>query len=251
MAVSLPPNVAISLRNLSVSYFKPVERIPSMKEYVIRRMNGKHTRKERFDALNDVTFDVEAGQAIGVIGNNGAGKSTLLRVMARIIKPTSGRLIVRGKVAPLLALGGGFHPELSGRENVFLYGSLIGHTREEMQAHFDRIVDFAGLRSFIDAPLRTYSSGMVARLGFSIATDIDPDILLIDEVLAVGDKDFQHKSAERMRSFYGSGATIVLVTHALQEVETMCQQAVWLDRGVVRAIGPAKDVVKEYQASGQ
>jgi ABC-type polysaccharide/polyol phosphate transport system ATPase subunit len=237
---------AISLQNVGVRYRVPNERIRTFKEYAIRWVQGKVRHKD-FWALRDASFDVYPGEAIGVIGPNGAGKSTLLKLVARVLRPTQGRVVVRGYVAPLLEFGAGFHPELTGRENVYLNGALLGFTHREMEEKFERIVDFAELWEFIDAPLRTYSSGMVTRLGFAVATDIKPDVLLIDEVLSVGDESFQRKSSARMQEFREQGATILFVSHNMAAVEEMCHRAVWLDHGAVRSIGESRDVIAMYR----
>jgi ABC-type polysaccharide/polyol phosphate transport system ATPase subunit len=238
--------VAIRLEKVSVRYRVPHERIDSFKEYIIRRLQRRVSHDD-FMALREVSLEIQRGEVYGIIGRNGAGKSTLLKVIARVLRPTGGRVWVKGRVAPLLEFGAGFQTELSGRENVFLNGTLLGFTHREMENKFDRIVDFAELWEFIDAPLRTYSSGMVARLGFAIATDVTPDVLIIDEVLAVGDEAFQRKSAVRMQEFRDQGATILLVTHNMSTVNSMCQRAAWLDHGVVRASGPAEAIALEYQ----
>jgi lipopolysaccharide transport system ATP-binding protein len=185
----------------------------------------------------------------GLIGHNGAGKSTLLKLVARVLKPTQGRVLARGRVAPLLELGAGFHPELSGRENVYLNGALLGFTREEMDEKFNRIVNFAELEAFIDAPMRTYSSGMWARLGFAVATDVKPDILIIDEILGVGDESFQRKSAARIQQFQAEGATILLVSHNLNAIEAMCDRAALLDHGQLVAVGEPADLIARYRGS--
>jgi ABC-type polysaccharide/polyol phosphate transport system ATPase subunit len=183
---------------------------------------------------------------VGVVGRNGSGKSTLLKVIARVLRPTSGRVWVKGRVAPLLELGGGFHPELTGRENVYLNGTLLGRTRREIAERFDWIVDFAELWDFIDAPLRTYSTGMVARLGFAVATAWEPEVLLVDEVLAVGDQGFQKKCQARLAEFRRAGATILLVSHSPELVRGLCGRALWLDGGRVRALGPTDRVTESY-----
>ena len=237
--------IAIRLEDVSVRYRVPHERIGTFKEYIIRRLQRRVTHDE-FWALHGVSLEVHQGEVVGIIGRNGAGKSTLLKVVARVLRPTMGRISVRGKLAPLLEFGAGFHNELTGRENIFLNGTLLGFTHKEMEGKFDRIVNFAELWEFIDAPLRTYSS-MVARLGFAIATDIKPDILIVDEVLAVGDEAFQHKSAARMREFREQGATILLVTHNMATVQALCQRAVWLDHGQMRANGSTEAVVADYR----
>ncbi|GAB4498178.1 MAG: hypothetical protein OHK0052_11090 [Anaerolineales bacterium] len=241
----LEPQQAIRLENVTVRYTVPSERIATFKEYMIRRLQ-RRIEHRTFNALNSVSFDVRRGEIFGLIGHNGAGKSTLLKVVARVLIPTQGRVLVRGRVAPLLELGAGFHPELSGRENVYLNGALLGYKRAEMQAKFERIVEFSELGEFIDAPMRTYSSGMWARLGFAVATDAEPDILIVDEILGVGDEAFQRKSAARIRSFQENGASILLVSHNMTVVREMCHRAVWLDHGNLRAIGAAEDVVAQY-----
>lgn len=238
-------DVAVQMEGVSVRYRVPRERIESFKEYAIRKLQRRIIHEE-FWALCDVSLRVHRGEVFGIIGPNGAGKSTLLKVIARVLRPTQGRVVVTGQVAPLLEFGAGFHPELSGRENIFLNGVLLGFTEKQMAEKLDRIVAFAELGDFIDAPLRTYSSGMAARLGFAIATDIKPDVLIVDEVLAVGDAAFQRKSAARMREFCEQGATVLLVTHNLSVVCEMCQRAMWLDHGRVQAIYSAADVVAGY-----
>jgi ABC-2 type transport system ATP-binding protein len=238
----------IRLDALSVRYRVPHEYIPTVKEYAIRWMKRKIAYND-FWALQDVSLDIRRGEVFGVIGANGAGKSTLLKVVARVLRPTSGRARVRGRVAPLLELGAGFDPELTGRENVFINGTTLGLTRRQVAERFDRIVTFAGLWDFIDAPLRTYSTGMIARLGFAVATDVDPDILIIDEILSVGDAEFAHKSTQRLESFRERGVTILLVSHALEAVETMCGRALWLAHGRVQALGRAADVAAQYRHS--
>lgn len=247
IASDLPfANTVIDLRDISVRYRVPRERIESFKEYAIRRLQRQIVHDE-FWALRGVSLQIQRGEVLGVIGRNGAGKSTLLKVVARVLHPTTGRVIVHGRVAPLLEFGAGFHPELSGRENIFLNGVLLGFKHKDIEERFQRIGDFAELWDFIDAPLRTYSSGMIARLGFAIATDVKPDVLIVDEVLSVGDEAFQRKSAARITEFCEQGATILLVTHNMATMQKMCQRAVWLDHGTVRAIGPAAEIAEEYQ----
>lgn len=243
---AIDPNTAIYLDNVSVAYRAPYERIGTLKEYVIRWFQGK-VKYQHFMALNDVSLTINKGEIVGIIGHNGAGKSTLLKLISRVLTPTSGRVWVRGKVAPLLELGAGFHPELTGRENVFLNGSILGLTRKEIDERIQGIIDFSELHEFIDAPIRTYSSGMMARLGFAVATDTDPDILILDEIMSVGDEAFQRKSEARMRSFFDKEITIILVSHNLELVEKLCTRVVWLDHGVVKGEGRAEAVVGEYK----
>lgn len=236
----------VRLENVSVRYRVPSERIGTFKEYVIRRLQ-RRVRHQSFLALKDVHLTVRKGEVFGIIGNNGAGKSTLLKLVARVLRPTEGRVWVRGRVAPLLEFGAGFHPELTGRENVFLNGALLGFTHKQMEEKFNRIVDFAELWDFIDAPLRTYSSGMWARLGFAVATDVEPDVLIVDEVLAVGDESFQRKSAARMQEFRDRGVSILLVSHNMQVIESMCRRTAWLDHGEIKFLGKPSEAIKAYR----
>src|SRR5258706_8274506 len=201
---------------------------------------------ETFPALTGVTFSVPKGSTYGVIGRNGSGKSTALKLVAGITKPTSGTVRVEGRISALIELGAGFHPEISGRENVFINGIMLGLTKREIQARFDEIVDFAELREFIDAPVKTYSSGMYMRLGFAVAINVNPDVLLVDEVLAVGDEGFTHKCLDKFAEFKRSNKTILLVTHSLNLIERFCDDAVWLDAGEKRADGDPKRVVGAY-----
>lgn len=235
----------IRLDNVSVHYRVAQERIGTFKEYAIRWLKGQ-IHHQSFRALDNISLDVKKGEVFGLIGKNGAGKSTLLKLVARVLRPTTGRVWVKGRVAPLLEVGAGFHPELTGRENIYLNGAMLGFSRHEMDARFDRIVDFAELGDFIDAPLRTYSSGMWARLGFAVATDAQPEVLIVDEVLSVGDEAFQRKSFERIQSFREQGATILLVSHNMDAIESMCQRALWLDHGKVAALDSAQSVVSQY-----
>jgi len=237
---------AIQIENLSVRYRVPMERIPSLKEYTIRRLK-RNLAFQDFWALHEVTFQVAHGEFFGIIGPNGAGKSTLLKVIARVLHPTTGRVRVRGRVCPLLELGAGFDPELTGRENILLNGTILGFTRRDLESRQNRIIEFAGLRDFIDAPLRTYSSGMIARLGFAIVTDQNPDILIIDEILSVGDAEFQEKSTKRMSEFLNSGTTIILVSHRLEDIQRFCQRVIWLQRGRLEAEGDPDSVIRKYK----
>jgi ABC-2 type transport system ATP-binding protein/lipopolysaccharide transport system ATP-binding protein len=225
----------------------PTERINTLKERVIRQVTGRSVKYNEFWALRSITLKVRQGEAIGLIGSNGAGKSTLLKVIARVQQPTTGRVWVRGAISPLIELGAGFHPELTGRENIFINGAMLGFSKRQMQQKFDSIVEFSELAAFIDAPLRTYSSGMIARLGFAIASDVDPDILIIDEALSVGDEAFQKKCLARMNAFQERGVTIFFVTHALDTVHTLCPRAIWLDGGRIRYMGPTTEVVEAYR----
>jgi ABC-type polysaccharide/polyol phosphate transport system ATPase subunit len=236
----------IILNNVSVCYTAPEEIIGSFKEYTIRFLK-REVRYREFKALNNVDLQVNEGEILGIIGRNGAGKSTLLKVISRVLIPTEGRVRIMGQVSPLLELGAGFHPELTGRENIFLNGTLLGHPRREIETRLAEIMEFAELGAFIDSPIRTYSSGMVARLGFSVATAWKPEILILDEVLSVGDEAFRNKCRERMEKYRDQGTTTLIVTHDSNTVETLCNNALWLDRGQVKAAGPALEVVNMYR----
>lgn len=242
-----PPDLAVVLSRISVCYRMPTERINTMKEQVVRRITGRSVKYSEFWALHDITLKVRQGEALALIGSNGAGKSTLLKVIARVQQPTSGKVWVRGAISPLIELGAGFHPELTGRENIFINGAMLGFSRRQMQRKFDSIVEFSELGAFIDAPLRTYSSGMTARLGFAVAADADPDILIIDEALSVGDEGFQKKCIARMEEFRARGVTIFYVTHALDKVDELCPRAVWLEGGRMRYAGPTDEVIEAYR----
>lgn len=204
---------------------------------------------EKFYALRDVSFSVNHGESLAVIGHNGAGKSTLLNIATSLCKPSEGRVSIEGRVAPLLELGAGFHPDLTGTENVSINASLLGLTRRHSRAWLDQIVEFADLRDFMDEPLRTFSSGMVMRLAFSIAISVDPDVLIIDEVLGVGDQSFSNKCVEKISEFRRAGKTLLCVSHSLDTLEELCDHALWLEHGAVRRIGPAAQVIQAYRES--
>jgi lipopolysaccharide transport system ATP-binding protein len=235
----------IEMSDVAVRYRAPQERIPSFKEYAIRWLR-REIRVEEFWALQDISLSVRPGEVLGIIGPNGAGKSTLLKVVARVLRPTRGRVRVRGRISPLLELGAGFDPELTGRENVYLNSAILGFSKQNIDDRFERIVDFSGLNAFIDAPLRTYSTGMAARLGFAVATDVRPEILIVDEILGVGDAEFQTKSFERIQSFQAEGTTILLVSHSLERVQEICSRAIWLDHGRMMLAGNTEQVVGRY-----
>jgi len=237
----------IELRRVGVRYRLPRSGTRSLKELAVLWLR-RRVAYEEFWALRGVDLRVARGERLGVIGRNGAGKSTLLQVVARVVAPTIGTASVRGRVAPLLQLGAGFDPELTGRENVFLNGSLLGMRRADIRARFDAIVEFAELADFVHVPLRAYSSGMAARLGFAVATAAQPDILLLDEVLSVGDEAFQAKCLTRMREFAARGTTMVVVTHDPSFVLEHCTRAIWIDAGQLRVEGDPADVVDAYHA---
>lgn len=245
---SLNDSVVVSLDDVSVKYSVPVVRYGTFKEYIIRRLQGR-VRDREFWALNDINLEVKKGEVFGVVGRNGAGKSTLLKVVSRVLRPSKGHVRVNGRVAPLLEIGAAFHQELTGRENVFLNAALLGHSQKDVEEHFSGIADFSEIGDFIDAPLRTYSSGMKARLGFSVATAWEPEILILDEVLAVGDQAFQAKCHARIEEFRKQGATVLLVSHNTQTVRSICQRAAWIDKGNLQAIGDPDDIVEQYNLS--
>jgi len=238
----------IVLEKISVRYRAQEVRIRTFKEYAIQLLK-RNVRFKEFRALTNVDLQVNEGEIVGVIGRNGAGKSTLLKVIARVLIPTEGRVRLKGRVSPLLQLGAGFHPELTGRENIFLNGTLLGHSRREIEARFAEIIEFAELAAFIDSPIRTYSSGMIARLGFSIATTWRPEILILDEILSVGDEAFRTKCKTRMAKYRDEGASTLLVAHDMNIIGTLCSRAIWLDHGEIKATGPAKEVVDIYRQS--
>jgi ABC-type polysaccharide/polyol phosphate transport system ATPase subunit len=236
---------AIFLNGVSVKYRIPSESITTFKEYVIRLVQGKIKHRE-FYALKNIDFSVNRGEIFGILGRNGAGKSTLLKVVSRVLIPIEGRVWINGNISPLLQLGAGFHPELTGRENIFLNATLLGHPRSEVEDKLDEIISFAEIGDFIEAPLRTYSSGMQARLGFSVATAWKPDILILDEVLSVGDVAFRQKCYDRMINYRNSGATVLMVSHSIDQVRELCERAMWLDHGEIQLIGPADGVCDSY-----
>ena len=209
-------------------------------------LRGRRARYEEFWALSDVSFEIPQGATFGIVGSNGSGKSTMLKCLAGILFPDKGSITTRGRLAALLELGAGFHPELSGRENVFLNGAILGMTRKELERRYSDIVEFAGIERFIDSPVRNYSNGMIVRLGFAIAAHVDPEILLIDEILSVGDQTFQRKSAEKIEEFKRDGRTIVIVSHGMSQVQQLCENVAWLDKGILRAVGPSASVIAEY-----
>lgn len=238
-------DVVISLEDVAVRYRVPREPVSGIKEYAIRMLQ-RRLAYEEFWALNGVSMQVRRGEVFGVIGSNGSGKSTLLKVIARVLYPTRGRVVLRGRVAPLLELGAGFHQELTGLENIYLNSALLGRSRVEVEDLLPEIIDFAEIGDFINSPIRTYSTGMVARLGFSVATCVRPDILLVDEVLSVGDARFARKCLERMYSYQNQGTTILIVSHSMSTIETFCERALWLQRGESRSMGAVAKVIQDY-----
>lgn len=238
----------IEIRNVSMLFNLSSEKIDSLKEYVVKLIK-RELYFNKFLALEDISFDVEKGDTFGLVGLNGAGKSTLLKIIAGVLKPTSGTLSVKGEMAPLIELGAGFNFDLSAKENIYLNGAVLGHSRDFMDQHYDDIVSFSELKDFLDIPIKNYSSGMVARLAFSIATAIKPDILIVDEVLAVGDYKFQEKCKSKMSELLDGGTTVLFVSHSSEQVKEMCNKAVWIEKGKVRKIGKAEEVVDAYTKS--
>ena len=224
------------------------ERLDNLKEYFIKLMNGQLMFQE-FLALKQVDLKVKKGEAWGIIGTNGSGKSTLLKLICGILKPYKGNVAIRGTIAPLIELGAGFDSELTARENIFLNGAVLGHSERFMKEKFDEVVDFAELRDFLDMPIKNYSSGMAARLGFSIATVVQPDILIVDEVLSVGDYAFQQKCEARMHGMLENGTTLLSVSHSIESVRSLCNKALWLDKGNVRMNGDVMEVSQRYMES--
>ena len=239
---------AVVVNDVSKMFRLYHERNNSLKAALMR---GKRAVSEDFWALRDVTFEVPTGGTFGLIGENGSGKSTMLKVLTRILRPDKGSAEVYGKVSALLELGAGFHPELSGRENVFLNGAILGLSQKEIKRRFDDIVAFAGIEQFIDEPVKNYSSGMYVRLGFSVAINVDPEVLLVDEVLAVGDEAFQRKCSEKFAELKAEGKTIVLVSHGMATVQNICDQVAWFEHGHLKRIGTPRDVIEEYTGTVQ
>jgi ABC-type polysaccharide/polyol phosphate transport system ATPase subunit len=238
----------VEIDNVSMLFNKSREKADNLKEYVIRTLKGR-LEIDEFWALRDVSFQIARGESLGIVGLNGSGKSTLLKLIAGVLKPTKGQISVCGSVAPLIELGAGFDLELTARENIFLNGAILGYSRNKMKDNFDEIVDFAEIEDFIDVPIKNFSSGMVARLGFAIATISRPDILIADEILSVGDIKFQKKCEERMGEIIGNGASIILVSHSIESIRNICSKAVWLQKGELLQFGMADKVCESYVQS--
>ncbi|NBC73184.1 ATP-binding cassette domain-containing protein [Paenibacillus sacheonensis] len=229
-----------------MKYRLMTEKIDSLKNFFIKKVRNE-IKYEEFFALKQVNFSIRKGEVYGIIGMNGAGKSTLLKIIAGVLKPTSGRVLKRGSVAPLIELGAGFNGELSGYENIFLNGLLMGYSKKFIKSKMEEIIDFSELGKFIHTPLKNYSSGMRARLGFSIATVVKPDILIVDEVLSVGDFKFKEKSEMKIRSMMKEGTTVLFVSHSLGQVESICDKVIWLESGFVKEIGAAKEIIAHFK----
>ncbi|MDD3192692.1 MAG: ABC transporter ATP-binding protein [Oscillospiraceae bacterium] len=236
----------IEVKNVSMAFRMSQDRIQSIKEYLVALLKRKLKYKD-FWALKDVSFQVHPGEVLGIIGRNGAGKSTILKVISGILKPTSGSVEVHGNIVPMLELGSGFDFDLTGRENIYLNGAILGYPRKFLDQKYDEIVAFSELGEFIEMPIRNYSSGMMMRLAFSIATVVNPEILIVDEILAVGDEAFQRKSRQRMLELMSGGTTVLFVSHSLDQIREMCDRVVWLDHGQIKMIGKAQEVCDAYQ----
>lgn len=235
----------IDVRNVTIRFNLANQKVDNLKEYFIKLVK-KELMFQEFLAVKDVSFQVKKGEAWGIIGTNGSGKSTLLKAISGILRPYKGTISVRGNIAPLIELGAGFDGNLTARENIFLNGCVLGYTRHFMQEHFDEIVEFAGIGEFLDSPIKNYSSGMRARLGFSVATMVKPDVLIVDEILAVGDYQFRKKCEKRMRQMLDEGVTLLFVSHSIEEVKRLCSHAIWLEKGKAIQIGAAGEVCDAY-----
>ncbi|MBF1227971.1 ABC transporter ATP-binding protein [Haemophilus parainfluenzae] len=241
-------DIVVNVKNASVRFNKASGNISGLKEYVIKLLKRELMFQEFF-ALKDINLQVKRGEAWGLIGTNGSGKSTLLKLISGIIDPYTGSVEINGSISPLIELGAGFDSELTARENIFLNGSLLGHSKKFIEEHFQQIVDFAELNDFLDVPIKNFSSGMSARLGFAIATVTKPDILIVDEVLAVGDYAFQQKCKARMEELLSGGTTLLFVSHSIEQVKELCQYAIWIDKGIVKAQGDVNLVGQQYMST--
>ena len=239
-------DTAISLKNVNMTFNLNKEKVDNLKEFFIKLVTHKLEYK-KFYALNDINFEVKKGEHLAILGLNGAGKSTLLKTIVGVYKPTSGTVEKSGVIAPLLELGAGFDPNYSGKDNIYLYGAILGYDRKYIDSKYDEIVEFSELGNFIDVPIKNYSSGMKARLGFSIATAVDPDVLILDEVLSVGDAGFRKKSLAKVQSMFDSGVTVLFVSHSIDQVKAICDKAILLEKGRIIAQGSTDDVVPIYE----
>ena len=238
----------IKVDNVSISFRLTKDKIFSLKEYFIKFLK-RELKYEEFRALTDISFELKKGEILGIIGFNGSGKSTILKIISGIMKPTKGLVEVNGNISPLIELGSGFDMELTARENIFLNGYTLGYNKKFLTEHFDEIVEFSELEDFIDVPIKNFSSGMVARLGFAIATTVKPEILIVDEILPVGDFKFQKKSENRIREMIKNGVTVIMVSHSIQQIEDLCTKVLWLDKGKIKDYGETKRICEEYKSS--
>lgn len=239
----------ITVNNVSMRFNLGVEKNFSLKQFFIDILTHKKKEKSEFWALSDINFSVKKGEVVGFIGSNGAGKSTLLKIIAGVMKPTKGSVEIYGNICPMIELGAGFDMDLTARENIFLNGAVLGYSKEFLESKFDEIVEFSELKDFLDVPVRNFSSGMVARLAFSIATIVDPEILIVDEILSVGDIAFQQKSENKMRSMIGGGTTVLFVSHSIDQIKNLCDKVIWLEHGKIKQVGPAKEICDNYKES--
>lgn len=237
---------AVEIKNVSMRFNLARERVDNIKEWVVRKIRGNNSAIDEFWALRDITFDIPKGDSFALIGSNGSGKSTLLKIISGILTPTTGSVKIDGSIAPLIELGAGFDMELTGRENIFLNGAILGHSQKLMLEKYDEIMDFSELKEFEDVPVKNYSSGMLARLGFSIATIVKPDILIVDEILAVGDQAFQAKCHKRMEDMMSGGTTVILVSHSEYDVKRVCKHSAWIEKSKLNAIGETEKVFDVY-----
>ena len=242
--------IIINAKDISMKFNLGIEKGFSIKQFFVDVLSFKQTKKQKkpdFYALSDVSFDIKKGEVVGLIGSNGAGKSTLLKIVAGVMKPTKGKITVNGNVCPMIELGAGFDMDLTAAENIYLNGAILGYSKEFIDRKFDEIVEFSELKDFLNVPVKNFSSGMIARLAFSVATIVDPEVLIVDEILSVGDLAFQQKSEEKMRSMIGGGTTVLYVSHSLESIKSLCNKVIWLEHGKVMKIGPAKEVCDSYK----
>ncbi len=237
---------SVIAQNVSMHFNMASERLESLKEYFIKLIKRQLFFKD-FIAVNDVSFKIKKGEVFGIVGTNGSGKSTTLKMISGILKPTSGKITINGNIAPLIELGAGFDGELTARENIYLNGAVLGYSKKYIDEHFDQIVDFAELRDFLDMPIKNYSSGMVARIAFAIATVITPDILIVDEILSVGDFLFQEKCERRINELMAGGTTIVIVSHSIAQIERLCDRVMWIEKGNLKMLGETSEVCEAYK----
>lgn len=238
---------AVSVENVSMRFNLASERVDNFKEYIVKKLQFKNVRIDEFWALRNISFSIDKGEPFALIGANGSGKSTMLKIISGILTPTKGKVTVNGSISPLIELGAGFDFELTGRENIFLNGAILGHSKKLMLEKYDEIVDFSELKDFIDVPVKNYSSGMIARLGFSIATMVKPEILIVDEILAVGDQVFQDKCHKRMEEMMNAGTTVVLVSHSESDIKRMCVKSAWIDKSRLRFVGSTEEALDLYR----
>ena len=239
--------IAVDVQNASMHFNMASENINSLREY-LTKLSKKQLFYKDFIAVNNLSFQVKKGEIFGIVGTNGSGKSTLLKMIAGVLTPTTGKIITNGKIAPLIELGAGFDSELTGRENIYLNGAILGYSEAFIDEHYDEIIEFAEIGEFIDMPLKNYSSGMVSRIAFAIATAVKPDILIADEILSVGDFRFQEKCMKRIRNLMKEGATILLVSHSVEQIRSICNRALWIEKGQLKIVGSADEVCDAYSA---